>query len=132
MLPADRAERIQPNRALLDAGAVVAGGSDWPVSPSPNAWEGIHGLVTREDPSGSYPGTLWPEQAITLAEAIAAFTIGGARAMGLEEETGSLSLGKSADFVILDRDPFTHPENELARTRVAETWFAGRRVFARD
>ncbi|MCB1274555.1 MAG: amidohydrolase, partial [Leucobacter sp.] len=63
--PAADIGRIQPNRALLDAGAIVAGGSDWPVSPSPNAWEGIHGLVTREDPTGQYPGTLWPEQAIT-------------------------------------------------------------------
>lgn len=131
VLPTDRAERIQPNRALLDAGAVVAGGSDWPVSPSPNAWEGIHGLVTREDPSGTYPGALWPEQAITLEEAIAAFTLGGAQAMGLADETGSLTVGKSADFVLLNRDPFAHPANELAETRVEETWFAGRRVFAR-
>lgn len=132
VLPRERADRMQPNRSLLDAGAIVAGGSDWPVSPSPDAWEGIHGLVTREDPSGVYPGTLWPEQAITLEEAIAAFTIGGAEAMGLAEETGSLAVGKSADFVLLDRDPFEHPANELVQTRVAETWFAGRRVYTRD
>jgi predicted amidohydrolase YtcJ len=132
VLPRERADRMQPNRSLLDAGAVVAGGSDWPVSPSPNAWEGIHGLVTREDPSGQYPGTLWPEQAITLDEAIAAFTIGGATAMGLEHETGSLEAGKSADFVLLDRDPFEHPAGELVQTTVAETWFAGRRVYTRD
>lgn len=131
VLPRERADRMQPNRALIDAGAIVAGGSDWPVSPSPNAWEGIHGLVTREDPSGQYPGTLWPEQAIGLDEAIAAFTIRGAEAMGLAAETGSLVVGKSADFVVLDRDPFAHPANALVETRVDETWFAGRRVFAR-
>ncbi|WP_280116156.1 amidohydrolase family protein [Leucobacter coleopterorum] len=122
---------MQPNRALIDAGATVAGGSDWPVSPSPNAWEGIHGLVTREDPSGVYPGTLWLEQAITLEEAIAAFTINGAEAMGLADETGSLEVGKSADFVLLDRDPFEHPTSELVQTEVTETWFAGRQVFSR-
>lgn len=132
VLPRERADRMQPNRSLLDAGAVVAGGSDWPVSPSPNAWEGIHGLVTRQDPSGQYPGTLWPEQAITLEEAITAFTLGGATAMGLGDETGSIAVGKSADFVVLDRDPFAHPADELARTEVVETWFAGRQVYARD
>ncbi len=132
VLPRDRADRMQPNRSLIDAGAIVAGGSDWPVSASPNAWEGIHGLVTREDPSGEYPGTLWPEEAITLDEAIAVFTINAAEAMGLAAETGSLEVGKSADFVLLDRDPFAHPANELVRTRVDETWFAGRRVFVRE
>ncbi|WP_017793551.1 amidohydrolase [Leucobacter salsicius] len=132
VLPRERADQMQPNRALIDAGAIVAGGSDWPVSPSPNAWEGIHGLVTREDPSGQYPGTLWPEQAITLEEAIAAFTIRGAEAIGLADETGSLKAGKSADFVVLDRDPFAHPANELVQTQVDETWFAGRCVFTRN
>lgn len=132
VLPRDRADRMQPNRDLLDAGAVVAGGSDWPVSVSPNAWEGIHGLVTREDPSGQYPGTLWPEQAITLDEAIAAFTIGAASALGISDETGSLEAGKSADFVLLDRDPFEPPAGQLVQTTVDETWFAGRRVYARD
>ncbi|MCW2288257.1 hypothetical protein EDF60_0814 [Leucobacter luti] len=132
VLPRERADQMQPNRSLLDAGAVVAGGSDWPVSPSPNAWEGIHGLVTRADPSGSYPGTLWPEQAISLAEAIAAFTIGGAEAMGLAAETGSLTVGKSADFVLLSRDPFAYPETELVETTVTETWFAGRLVYTAE
>ncbi|UOE44383.1 amidohydrolase [Agromyces larvae] len=131
VLPPERASHLQPNRSLLDLGARIAGGSDWPVSPSPNPWEGIHGLVTRTDPSGRFPGTLWPEQAITLDEAITAFTSGAAEAMGLGHETGSLAPGKSADFVVLDRDPYAHPAGELARTGVLETWFAGRRVFAR-
>ncbi|MCD1571995.1 amidohydrolase [Agromyces mediolanus] len=131
VLPEERAGRMQPNRALLDAGALIAGGSDWPVSESPNAWEGIHGLVTRADPAGVFPGTLWPEQAITLDEAMAAFTINAAEAMGLGGETGSLVAGKSADFVVLDRDPFARPAQELVRTTVTETWFAGRRVYVR-
>lgn len=129
VLPADRAERMQPNRALLDAGATVAGGSDWPVSPSPNPWEGIHGLVTRQDPHGIYPGTLWPEQAISLAEAIRVFTLNGAQAIGLGDETGSLEVGKSADFIRLNRNPFAHEMHELIGTEVVETWFAGTRVW---
>jgi len=132
VLPAERASRMQPNRSLLDSGALVAGGSDWPVSESPNAWEGIQGLVTRQDPTGAHPGALWAEQAISLAEAVEAFTLSGARAMGVDDVTGSLAPGKSADFVVLDRNPFESPVTELHATAVTETWFAGRRVFQRD
>ncbi len=129
-LPAERASRMQPNRSLIDLGATVAGGSDWPVSESPNPWEGIQGLVTRADPLGRAPGTLWFEQAITLPEAIAVFTRNAAAAMGLDDVTGSLEIGKSADLIVLDRDPFETPVETLIDTRVLETWFAGRLVHA--
>ncbi|MDL9980204.1 amidohydrolase [Microbacterium sp. ASV49] len=126
----DRAEHSQPNRSILDAGGLVAGGSDWPVSESPNPFEGMQGLVTRADPLGRAPGVLWPEQAITAQEALEVFTINAARAMGLGDVTGSLSPGKSADFVILDSDLVAGRAEEIIRTRVLETWFAGRRVYA--
>lgn len=125
----DRAAHLQPNRSLLDAGAVVAGGSDWPVSESPNPFEGMQGLVTRADPLGRVPGVLWPEQAISAEEALEVFTINAARAMGLDGETGSLTPGKSADFAILDRDAVGGDVEAIVGTRVLETWFAGRRVF---
>jgi hypothetical protein len=129
--PPEPAGRMQPNRALIDSGALVAGGSDWPVSASPNAWEGIQGLVTRQDPSGNHPGALWPEQAISLAEAVAVFTANGAAAMGLGAVTGSLTPGKSADFIVTDRNPFEVPVTEIVQTTVLETWFAGERVHRR-
>jgi hypothetical protein len=132
VLGEDRAGRSQPNRAILDAGGLVAGGSDWPVSESPNPFEGMQGLVTRADPLGRAPGVLWPEQAISAAEALEVFTINAATAMGLGEETGSLEVGKSADFVVLDRDFVAGPADEIIRTRVRETWFAGRQVYAGD
>jgi len=128
-VPAERAARMQPNRTLIDSGALVAGGSDWPVSETPDAWEGIQGLVTRADPSGRHPGTLWAEQAITVAEAIEVFTINGAMAMGLGDIAGSLELDKSADFVVLDTNPLAVPVDELARVRVVQTWFAGEQVY---
>ncbi|WP_138417483.1 amidohydrolase [Sinomonas gamaensis] len=129
VLPAERASKMQPNRALLDAGARLAGGSDWPVSVSPNAWEAIYGLVTRQDPSGQFPGTLWPEQAITLREAIRAYTTDSAEAMGLANVTGSLTPGKSADFIVLSADPYEIPIDGVRSLRARQTWFAGRKVY---
>ncbi|WP_432482634.1 amidohydrolase [Kineococcus esterisolvens] len=130
-VPAERAERMHPNRWLLEHGTVLAGGSDWPVSVTPDVWLGIQGLVTREDPSGEFPGTLWPEQALTLEEALTVYTSASARAMGLSEHTGSLELGKSADFVVLDRDPFRTDPHELATITAQQTWFAGELVHRR-
>lgn len=132
VLGEDRAGRSQPNRSIIDAGGLVAGGSDWPVSESPNPFEGMQGLVTRADPLGRAPGTLWAEQALTAAEALDVFTINAATAMGLAAETGSLEPGKSADFVIVDRDFVAGPAEDIIRTRVLETWFAGRRVYAAE
>ncbi|MEJ1090912.1 amidohydrolase [Microbacterium istanbulense] len=125
----DRAADAQPNRALLDAGAVVAGGSDWPVSASPNTLEGLQGLVTRADPLGRAPGVLGPEHAITAAEALEVFTINAATAMGLGDETGSLTAGKSADFVVLARDAIAGPADQIVHTPVLATWFTGRQVY---
>lgn len=132
VLGAERAEHSQPNRSIIDAGGLVAGGSDWPVSESPDPFEGMQGLVTRADPLGRAPGVLWPEQAITAGEALEVFTINAATAMGLGSETGSLEPGKSADFVIVDRDFVAGAAEEIIRTRVLETWFAGRQVYSAD
>lgn len=132
VLPADRATRMQPNRDLLDSGARIAGGSDWPVSVSPNAWEAIQGLVTRADPTGQFPGTLWPEQAITFEEALAIYTSASAVALGLEDTVGSLEPGKSADFIVLNQNPFEVDAAALGSTQAVQTWFAGEQVFQRS
>ena len=129
VLPAERASKMQPNRSLLDAGARIAGGSDWPVSVSPNGWEGIYGLVTRQDPTGQFPGTLWPEQAISLAEAIRIYTTNSAEAMGLDDVAGSLAPGKSADFIVLSDNPYGIDVEDIPRIKTRQTWFAGRKVF---
>lgn len=130
VLPGDRGQRLQPNRALLDAGATVAGGSDWPVSVSPNVWEGVYGLVTRQDPTGQFPGALWPEQAITLEEAIRVYTTAAAEAMGLADVAGTLAPGTSADFVLLSDNPFEIEVDRIPGITARETWFAGTRVYA--
>ncbi len=130
-VPLERAVHIHPNRDLVDAGVLVSAGSDWPVSPAPNPWQALAGLVTRRDPTGEYPGELWPEQALTLEEALEVFTVNGARMIGVDDVTGRLTAGLSADFVVLDRDPFAVASDELGSLQPAETWFAGKQVFRR-
>jgi hypothetical protein len=130
-LPKERVDRFWPVRDLLQAGALIAGGSDWPVVSDPSPWPAMQGLVTRRDPSGSFDGALWPEQAIDVADALRAYTINPARAMGLGDTTGSIQVGKSADFVALDRHLFEIPIDQLGATQVLATWFEGRAVHER-
>jgi predicted amidohydrolase YtcJ len=132
VLGPERAEKMQPNRSILDAGGTVIGGSDWPVVPLPNPWLGIEGLVTRADPDGVFPGTLWAEQALTVDEAIAVYTTASSTAMGLGAVTGSLEPGKSADFIVLNQNPWEVSPTDLAETHAVETWFAGQCVYTRD
>jgi len=128
----ERATRFWPNRDLRAAGALLAGGSDWPVIPNPDPWDGIEGLVTRRNPSGAFPGTaLWPEQAIDVATAIEVFTINSAQAIGLGDTIGSLEIGKSADLIVLDRNIFETAPDDIADTKVLATYFEGRPVFER-
>lgn len=127
-VPGSRVDRFWPNRDLLEAGALIALGSDWPVVPNPDPWLGLQGLVTRRDPTGHFPGALWPEQAMPLQAALAACTINPARAMRIDDVTGSLEAGKSADFVVLDRNLFETPPDQLAQTQVLATCFEGRVV----
>ncbi len=128
-VPLERVEHYWPNRDLHESGALIAGGSDWPVTPDPSPWTGIQGMVTRRDPSGRFPGALWPEQALDLATVLRAYTLNPARAMGIADETGSIEVGKSADLIVLDRHLFYIPVDELAATRVLATWFEGRIVY---
>jgi len=127
----ERAARQYPFGALLRAGARLAAGSDWPVS-SANPLEGIHVAVNRTLPAeaGEPEGEpLLPGQALTLAEAMAAYTAGSAYVNHLDE-TGAVEPGYLADLVILDRDPFAGPPAEIAAATVALTYVEGERVYA--
>jgi predicted amidohydrolase YtcJ len=124
-----RATNFWPIAALKDSGALIAGGSDWPVVPLPNPWIGIEGMVTRQNPFGEFPGvSLWAEQAIDLESAIRAYTINPAIAMGIDALTGSLEPGKSADLIILDQNVFEVPASRIGKTIVETTYFEGRVV----
>lgn len=129
-LGAERGTRQYPFGDLLRAGATLAAGSDWPVS-SPDPFQAIHVAVNRiapDAPAGT-PEFL-PEQRLDLGTALAAYTAGSAHVNHLDDIAGSITVGKSADLVVLDRDPFAGPPEEIAATRVLETFVDGRRVHA--
>jgi predicted amidohydrolase YtcJ len=116
-------------RSLLDAGARLALGSDFPVE-SVNPMFGIHAAVTRRDLQGWPPQGWFPEQQLDREEALRGFTRDAAYAAFVEDSVGSLEPGKRADFILLDRDPFEVPTQEIPLVRVLQTWIDGRRVYA--
>jgi predicted amidohydrolase YtcJ len=122
---------VYPFKSMKDAGAILLGGSDAPVNTrDPQPFVNIATAVTRQLP-GQPPIT--PQQRISVEEAIDAYTINGAKYLELDHETGSIEVGKSADFVVLDRDIVKLAEAgkglDIAHTKVLETWFQGRNVF---
>ena len=126
VLGAERAGRMWPMRSLIDSGALVFYGSDWPaVVPNPNPWPGIEAMVTRRNPYTDAAASQWPEQAISLAEAVRVVTINGAAAGKSSSETGSLEAGKAADFIVLDRNIFEVPIEQVGDTRVLLTVVSG-------
>ncbi|HIE39466.1 MAG TPA: amidohydrolase [Anaerolineales bacterium] len=116
-------------RSLLDAGTVLAFGSDCPVEDL-NPFLGIHAAATRTRQDGYGGPQGWhPEQRISVEEAVRAYTWGAAYTAGSEDRLGSLSPGKWADLVVLDRDIFTCDPASIAETRVVGTMVGGRWVF---
>ncbi|WP_236212956.1 amidohydrolase [Metapseudomonas otitidis] len=113
-----------PAHSLLQQGATLAGASDWPVS-SPNPWAAMAQAVTREGEKG----VLNAEERLDRETMFYAYTLNAARAIGQEQRIGSLTVGKQADFILLDRDVFTVDAKALAETRVLKTWFGGREVY---
>lgn len=124
-----RAAWQYPFGDLLRAGTHLAAGSDWPVS-SPDPLEGIHVAVNRRVPGAHDQPPFYPENAITLAEALRAYTAGTAYVNHLDHVTGHLKPGYAADLVALDRDPFAHPSEEIADARVVRTYIAGELVHS--
>ncbi|MEU8577669.1 amidohydrolase [Streptomyces asoensis] len=127
-----RGARQYPFGDLLRAGATLAAGSDWPVS-SPDPLAAVHVAVNRIAPDAPEGTPVFlPAQRLDLASALAAYTAGSAYVNHLDDTTGSITPGKSADLVVLDRDPFAGPPGEIAATRVAQTFVEGTRVYAAD
>lgn len=122
---------VYPFRSLKEAGGILVAGSDAPVNTrDPQPFVNMAIAVTRQLP-GQPPIT--PAERISIRDAIEAYTINGARFLNRDHEAGSLEVGKSADFIVLDRDVLklaaAGQAQQIARTQVLETWFRGQPVY---
>ena len=116
-------------RTQLEHGARLAFGSDAPVE-SPNPFWGLHAAVTRRRPDGApAPEGWYPEQKLTLPEALAAYTRGAAYAANAEHRLGTLAPGFLADLIVLEQDPFTCPPDELLAMQPSATMVGGEWVW---
>jgi len=115
-------------RRVLDSGAALALGSDFPVERV-DPLLGIHAAVTRQDASGEPAGGWLPDQRLTLAEALDGFTRGAAFAGHAETAVGTLEVGRRADFVVLSMDPHQVRGRALLAIKVKSTWVDGRKVW---
>ena len=127
-------ERIKTTyafKSLLDAGAVVAFGSDWFVAP-PTPLEGIYAAVTRQTLDDENPDGWVPEQKVTVEDALTTYTQSAAYASFEEDIKGTLEAGKLADYVIIDRDLTEIDPAEIRFARIMKTVVGGKTVYSRN
>jgi hypothetical protein len=122
---------VEPQALLLNAGARIAYGSDWPVDPL-STWFALKVGVTRTAAPGAgpeYAGTLTAQPGMPRAAALRAMTFNAAYTLRQEQSTGSLAVGKLADFIVLDRNVMTIPAEDIANVEVLQTVVGGKVVY---
>ena len=124
----DRIRYAYDFRSLLDSGATLAFGSDWPVAPL-DPIMGIYAAATRRTLDGKNPNGWVPEQKITVEQAVHAYTVGAAYAQFEEKQKGSLEPGKLADIAVLSTDIFHIDPDQIEKTRVELTILDGRVIY---
>ena len=124
----ERSKYLYPINTLHKLGVKLAFGSDWYVT-SANPLLAIEVAVTRLEPDGNTTDPLLPNEAIDLATAIRAATLGSAYGNFLNEETGSIEVGKLADLIVIDKNLFNLPSSDISEARVLLTLFGGEIVF---
>jgi len=135
VLGEERVTKAMPIAEFIKAGVHVSYGSDWPAgTPNANPWRALEGMVTRQNPDGEFPGEVLGE-AINLASALKILTINGAVTLRHADITGSIEVGKYADMVVLDHNPFDLVEageaHKIGDMKVIRTLFEGEVVFNR-
>jgi predicted amidohydrolase YtcJ len=124
----DRASRSYAFRTFLDHGVRLAFGTDWNVAPL-NPMLTLYAAVTRATLDGRNPGGWFPDQKLTVAEAVEAYTLGSAYAEFQEKEKGSITPGKLADMVLLSDDIFSIAAEKIREVRVCRTIVGGKTVW---
>lgn len=122
-----RMQYIYPAGSIVRAGGKVAYGADWPVATA-NPLEGLEVAVTRRTAGDPKARALVASEGLSLAEAIESHTINVATVNGVDAVTGSLTTGKNADLIVLDKDIFRLPAHEISTTKVIVTLFQGNAV----
>ena len=115
-------------RSLLDTGVVIANGTDAPVE-AVSTLRTFHAAISRQNERNDPPGGWYPDQVMTREEALKSMTMWAAYANFQERVVGSITPGKYADFVVMDRDWMTAPAQTIMDTKIAGTYFAGTRVY---
>ncbi len=124
----ERSSSLYPIGSLAKSGALLVAGSDWPVS-SLNPFDAIEVAIRRRAPGDKTASPWLPHESVDLATMLAAFTINGACVQHQEQTSGSLEVGKAADFVVLDRNLFEIPEETIHKTKVLWTVLDGQEVY---
>ncbi len=124
----DRIKGAYAWKTLIESGIRLPLGSDFPVELA-NPFYGLHAAVTRQDRNNQPEKGWYPKEALTLKQALKGFTLDAAYAAHMEDKIGSLTPGKWADFIFVDQDIFSVPSNEIWRTKVLQTWIAGKKVY---
>ena len=126
---AQRLKTTYAFRSILDAGGILTFGSDWPVAPL-SPIKGVYAAVTRQTLDDANPNGWIPEQKISVEEALRAYTSTNAYAFNEESTSGTLEVGKQADFVVLSNDPRSIPQKEITNINVFQTVIGGEIVYS--
>ena len=129
-----RYQMIYPVKSALQAGLHVGQGADWQTAyPTPNPFPALEGMITRQNPDNPNFGSLNAAEAVSLAQALKIFTLGGAWVLGAENEIGSIEEGKFADMIILDQNLFDLEKaqrlDRISKTKVLKTILGGRVIY---